>query len=172
MFEDGDFSQLFSEYSPGILRYLRNRGLSLPDAEDLTQEIFLYAYKHIDSFDKKKSAFVSWLYLITRSRLKNWYRDHANVTENECYTEKEPSLLDVEPTPEQAIELSETREKMARALLQLDVVSRNIVLQKYIYGMSSEQIAQLHRLREGHVRVILSRALKKLRQAIAASEEG
>lgn len=170
MFEDEIFSWLFSEYAPGILRYLCNCGLPLPDAEDLTQEIFLYAYKRIDYFDEKKSAFVSWIYLITRSRLKNWYRDNAAVKGIEYHIEKELALPDTEPTPEQATELSESREQMARALLQLDTLSRNVVLQKYIYGLNSRQIAQRNCLHEGHVRVILLRALKKLRQAMVFSE--
>lgn len=53
------------------------------DAEDLTEEAFVYCYRRYADYDPGKSALSTWLYLVVNSRIKNYYRDRKEAVDLE-----------------------------------------------------------------------------------------
>ncbi len=166
MNKDQAFEQLYNEYYMKVFRYIWKKVGNSDDAEDLTQNSFMYCYQHYEEFDESRSSFATWLYLIVNSRIKNFYRDRKTHVQLEDYMEYLPE----DPTLNSAIELDEMREQLREALNQCSPVQKQIVLLKYFENQSAKDIGKKLGLTEGNVRTQLSRALSKMGQYASAAE--
>lgn len=61
------YERLWRAFSPAVMSYLRLQGAH--DAEDLTSEVFLGAFRGIGSFEGDEGRFRSWLFTIAHRRL-------------------------------------------------------------------------------------------------------
>ena len=64
-------ASLYQHFSPAVQRLCVDLLGSLDDAEEVTQDSFVYALRNLGRFDPQKSAFSSWLYTIAVSRCRN-----------------------------------------------------------------------------------------------------
>lgn len=74
--QDGDqraFAELLDRYGPRIHRFLLGLVGNAHDAEDLTQDVFVKAYRNIQSFDTRRS-FGPWVFTIARRTAATFYR--------------------------------------------------------------------------------------------------
>ena len=109
---------------------LRSSG-SPEDAEDITQEVFLRAWRSIEEF-RGDSGFSTWLFRITM----NLCVDHARHKHAQPQTqplvmgeeESERPLPDTAPTPEEHLDNSELGRELAAALDEVSEEHRRIVL--------------------------------------------
>jgi RNA polymerase sigma-70 factor, ECF subfamily len=62
---------LYSHFSPPLMRLCLGLLGDLQDAEEVTQDAFVYALRNLKRFDASRSAFPSWLYTIALSRCRN-----------------------------------------------------------------------------------------------------
>lgn len=162
------FEQYYQKYYLQSLRYVHKRIQNLHDAEDLVGDSFLYCYEHYTEYDPNKASFATWLYLVVNSRIKNYYRDRKETVELDSVSELLRTLS--ADSVEQAIELSRLRELLYQALNNLTETQRQIVIMKYFHNYSSKKIAERTGVSEGNVRVILSRALFRLRSILNTQE--
>ena len=157
------FEEVYDRYYFDILRFVSRRVDNSQDAEDLTSEAFLYCYSHYDDFDPEKSSVSTWLYIVVKSRIKNYYRDRrseADISELE-------NLLPYESDMDRAVYLEELRGELASALDKLSEKQRTAVLQRYFQNKEYSQIALELGTTPGNVRVIISRALDRLEELCA-----
>lgn len=157
------FDDFYIAFHEKTLQYLQYKGLQKSDAEDLCSQVFLYCFQHYHDFDPQKASIISWLFLITRSRLKNFWRDRKNDINIE-------DLLDVIPdydnNMERALMLDQLRQQVSSALLELPERQRIIVVLRYYHDMGAKDIGLRLGMTPGSVRVQLSRALDKLELAL------
>lgn len=166
-FQRGDvtaFDALVSKYQNKIYdiayRYVRNA----EDAYDLSQEIFLRAFKSLGGF-KRKSSFYTWLYRIAinacidygrkKSRFKavpieEWTRSHEFFGTGSSYS------------PAEAMELQELEHQIAKAIDQLPPKQKAVFIMKRQEGLSLEEIAQRVDRSVGTIKAHLSHATHKL----------
>ena len=69
------FDKLYAMYRDSVFNYLKRRCASFHDAEDLTQQVFEYILKRLDSYDPEKASIKNWIFMICVSRWKNYCRD-------------------------------------------------------------------------------------------------
>lgn len=69
-----DFNKLYNENNKMVLRYLTSKTKNYADAEELTNDIFLKVFKHLENFDETKSSFTTWLINISKNTLIDYYR--------------------------------------------------------------------------------------------------
>src|SRR5712692_1419861 len=62
---------LYQHFSPPVMRLCLGLLGSLEDAEEVTQDTFVYALRNLARFDPARSAFPTWLYTIAISRCRN-----------------------------------------------------------------------------------------------------
>ena len=147
---------------------LRSSG-SPEDAEDITQEVFLRAWRSIEEF-RGDSGFSTWLFRITM----NLCVDHARHKHAQPQTqplvmgeeESERPLPDTAPTPEEHLDNSELGRELAAALDEVSEEHRRIVLLRDVSGMSYTEIAEVLEISEGTVKSRLSRARIALRKVL------
>lgn len=153
------FERFYEKYNVEVVRYLSGKCASKQDAEDLTAQVFEYCYRQYERYDSSKASEVSWLYMIVRSRLKNYYRDrkiNANFDDLDNYIKCDDDEL------EQAMILSELRNRLAEALKSLGETDRRIVILRYFKGKDISFISAQLKISNGAVRTRLSRALSKM----------
>lgn len=155
------FDCLFTDYYVYIYRIILYKIGNSYDAEDLTSNVFLKAYNAFDRYDPTKASAKTWLYVIAQNVLKNYYRDRKVNASVEEYSNT-LSETDRDITYE-AVLLQESRDILAKALNALSDRERLIIIHKYFNDKSSEEIAQELKISSGNVRIIVSRALKKLK---------
>ena len=157
---DMDFAYVYREYYRKILNYIHKRISSYQDAEDLTQEILTVCYRNWEKYDADRASVGTWVFVIANSRLKNYYRDKKcedSLNEESDLTHAEEDFL------ERAILFQENKEMLYASLNALEEEDRQIVMMKYFYGKTSNELAELLGIKSGNVRVRLYRALDKMR---------
>lgn len=154
--------QLVDAYGDGVLQlayfYVRDRDL----AEDIFQEVFTRVYTHLDRF-RGESSPRTWIYRIAvnlcRDKLRSWsLRRVLLLGEEALFGAAPPSPDAVDEVLKQA-----DREELLRAVMELPVEYREVVLLYYYEEMDVREVAATLGLSEGTVRSRLHRARAKLR---------
>jgi DNA-directed RNA polymerase specialized sigma24 family protein len=68
------YAALYHGYAAGLYRLAYSILLDVQDAEDVLQEVFIYAFRSLHKYDPARGAFHTWLYTITVSRCRNMRR--------------------------------------------------------------------------------------------------
>jgi RNA polymerase sigma-70 factor (ECF subfamily) len=130
-----------------------------PDgAEDLTQEVFLRAYrkqKTLKNINKKKE----WLFKIARNTCLDFIKSEKRVTRQRNWEDFDLSTWD---TPEIITEYKEQKNALKEAIKKLPVQQRTVFIFKEYAGMSYEEIARTLNIRRGTVMSRLNRARHRL----------
>ena len=151
-----------------LLAFLQRHVANREDAEDLLQDVFLACYRHKDSFDPERCSETAWLFVIAKNRLKQYYRDQKPVSSLEELADNGQEPADW--SAQEAASLMECRDLVAKLLLTLDERSRTVLILRFFQELDSQQIAQRMGLSPVNVRVIQSRAIASLRQAMEQME--
>jgi RNA polymerase sigma-70 factor (ECF subfamily) len=161
------FEPLVREHEKNVYNLaLRTLG-NAQDAEDVTQEAFLKAYRSLASF-RGESKFSVWLYRIVTNlcldALRAGKRRAAQslTVEGENGEDEELSVPDERFSPEHLLDRKLTREAVQRGLGQLSDEARQILLLREIQGMSYDEIAETLSLDLGTVKSRIFRARKRL----------
>ena len=137
------------------------------DAADMTQEVFLRAYRALGTF-RGESKFSVWLYRLTTNICIDFLRSRGRrptVSLTAADEDEEPQELDVADDrfdPVQSLERAELRRAVQRGLASLPEDYRRILMLRELSGLSYAEIGQVLRLEEGTVKSRLFRARKKL----------
>ena len=161
------FEHLVNAYEKTVynlaLRTLGNR----EDAEDVTQEAFLKAYRSLDSF-RGDSKFSVWLYRIVSNLCLDLLRSRQRKPTQSLTVEDddgeigELEISDDHFSPEKLLDRKLTRESVQRGLSALPDDARQILLLRELQGMSYEEIGQALDLEPGTVKSRIFRARKRL----------
>ena len=164
------FESLMTAYENRIYSLaLRSTG-SEQDAADITQEVFLRAWKNLDSF-RGDSSLSTWLYRVTSNLCVDFARKKAAEGMPTSIDDEESPAADLaDPSrmaqPEAAAENSELREELQFALAQLSEEHRRVVLLRDVASMTYTDIARTLGLEEGTVKSRLARARASLRKIL------
>jgi RNA polymerase sigma-70 factor (ECF subfamily) len=141
------------------------------DAEDMTQETFIRAFRALPRFEIRDGAsFEAWLYRISvnacRSRMRRkWYQVLP-------WPEPAPQMVaEPEKQPDRVAMQGEHRDQVLEAIDTLGEKHRLVVILRYYAGLSNEEIAQTLGIPSGTVRSRLHIARNRLRKLLAEMEE-
>ncbi len=152
---------------------------SQPDAEDITQDVFLKVYRNLASFDPAKGSFQTWLTTLTRNMLVDQFRrskleratDSMDVSlgaDDDGPTLSE-RLADTGPSQEQSYAGLELKARIQSALAKVSPELREAVILRDLEDMDYKEIALVLKIPEGTVKSRISRGraeLAKLLQRI------
>ena len=162
------FDELVRRYQERIYSTLYHMTSNHEDANDLTQEAFVKAYKAIDSF-KGDSSFYTWVYRIAVNKTLNFLKQRGNrqtmsLNDLDVNVENDPDLVSLisENTPRRALNLVELQEKLNAAMLKLSDTHRLVVTLHDVQGLPHEEIAKIMNCNAGTVRSRLFYARQQL----------
>jgi len=158
---------LLDEVAPVVHGFLYARvGGDAAAAEDLLQETLLEAVRSAEGF-RGDAALSTWLCAIARRRLARHYEQ-----ERRAELGRAQLRLVAETAVEVSLEQAEQREEVARALGRLPVLHRQVLVLKYLDGLSVEEIAgEVGRTRV-QVQSLLQRARDGLRRELSEASDG
>jgi RNA polymerase sigma-70 factor (ECF subfamily) len=157
------FGELYDVFVERVYRYLYFRTGNHPEAEDLTEQVFLKAWEAIERYRWQGRPFLAWLYRLAH----NTHIDHVR-------SQKPTTSLNNEARPVElasvsaAVELTRTLDAdlLAGALSELTPDQHQVIVMKFLEGLDNQQIAQSMNKREGAIRALQMRALMSLRRVL------
>lgn len=137
-----------------------------PEAEDLTQDVFLYLAKAL-SYESNRASLRTYLAILTRSRAIDRVRARTTARQflGRWRHSKEPEIF-TDSLLEGASRHEQSQEIRA-ALAQLSDEQQQILRMAYYDGLSQSEIAQRLKIPLGTVKARARRGLLKLRQTLA-----
>ncbi len=175
--QDGDlsaFDELIRRYQERVYATVYHMTSNHEDANDLTQETFVKAYKALPNF-KGDSGFFTWVYRIAVNKTINFLKQRKNrhngfsLNDVDFTAEHDPDLVALvsENTPRRDANLAELQEKLNEAMQKLSDVHRLVVTLHDVQGLSHEEIGKIMDCNPGTVRSRLFYARQQLQGSLA-----
>ena len=161
------FTDLVATYHSGLLRFLRGMLRNEHDAEEVTQEAFLAAYRNLNQFEGR-SSFATWLRRIAYNLAVDRQRNQRVARTYLAQTRPPEHSTDSHDNPARMAIEHETRACVWTGLQKLAIGQRNILLMREMQGLDYAEIAQVLDVPVGTVRSRLHRARCELKEILLA----
>jgi len=167
------FGELYELYADTIYRYFFYRVRVDTEAQDLTAQVFLNAWKAIGRYRQEEVPFLVWLYAISRNLLINHHR--SNRHQNGMATLGEGIAEQVEDENEGANPIKvllrrAENEDLVKAFEKLNEEQQQVIYLRFVENWSHAEVARQMKKSEGAIRAIQFRALESLRRLLGAGE--
>ena len=166
---DAEFSELYRAHLRDVYSYAYYRVGDHHDAEDLTEQTFLQAYRHFERAQRESRGrpLRPWLIRIAHNLAANLYRDRSRRPAS--------SIDDTQPlsAPHTTEQLVEGRDELSRILdgvRRLPDDRREALIMRFALGMDNREIARALDRSDGAAKVLIHRAIKQLQEML--DEEG
>jgi RNA polymerase sigma factor (sigma-70 family) len=157
---------LLLQYSPLVTKFARKYCATPEDVEDAVQETLWVASQKIGTL-RVVSAFVSWLFNIVKHQCFRLLKIGQH-TETEIF-DNDQSLFLVDDNPELQILL---RQDVVKALIQLPIHHRQVVIMRDLEGMSTAEVADALEITIPTVKSRLHQGRNTLRELLVHWSEG
>ncbi len=147
-----------------VYTYCR-RALDEPRSMDVTQEVFISAWKNRHRFDPARGTLVSWLMSITKNRIVD------NLRAERRHTERRDTARPAEPATPDPVDAIAERLLVADALRSLPDRARRVVMMHYFDDLTHRQIAERLSMPLGTVKSDIRRSLVQLRSQLESDHE-
>ena len=158
------FGELYMRHLDAIYRYVYFRIGNAQEAEDLTEQAFLKAWQYLPEYEQRGYPFTSWLYRIAHNVVADYHRkwgQRSNPLPLEDWAEDrhQPTAMEQVISAEEAADLS-------AAIVQLSDDQQQVIVLRFIEGMSYARVADILGKSQGACRVLQHRALNALNELL------
>jgi len=160
------FGHLYETYLDRIYRYIYFRVTDEQTAEDLISQVFTKAWENLDRYQPSGRPFIAWLYTIAH----NTVIDHYRTRKDTVAIENTLSLASDSPSPDEQVELHFEADNLRSALQTLTPEQQQVVVLKFIAGLTTDEIAAQLRKSPGAIRALQMRALQALGKQMEKDE--
>ena len=156
------FGELYTYHVTKIYRYVYYNVHNKEHAEDITQEVFLKAWKTIGSCKGKEKTFSSWLYKIAHNLIIDKLRKSQKQVSHEAELPE-----DIRDTSDR-MEITLEQKDLLKVIDVLSPNQRQVILMKFIEDMDNREIAETMGKSTGAIRILQMRALETLRKTLGS----
>lgn len=159
------FEVLVDKYQRKIYYYIRKMVIDHDDADDITQDVFLKAWKNLEKF-KGEAGIYTWLYRIATNETLNFLtkkRKRYFIPFDDVANELENKLLNTHNLSGDEISL-----RLERAILRLPDKQRVIFNLRYFEEMPYKEMQEVLGTSEGGLKASFHQAVKKLEKWLGA----
>jgi RNA polymerase sigma-70 factor (ECF subfamily) len=160
---DRAFEAFYKEHLRDVYSYAYYRVRDHHDAEDLTEQAFLQAYRHFDRARRESDGrpLRPWLIRIAHNLASNYYRDRSRRPQT--------PLENADPIAARhdTEAIAEGREELRQVMASLDGLSedrREALIMRFALGMDNREIARALGRTDGATKVLIHRAIKQLQE--------
>jgi RNA polymerase sigma-70 factor (ECF subfamily) len=167
--EEDAFRQLYDRYRvavyTAVYRIVRDR----EEALDLTQEVFIAAFRSLGDWNAERAGFFSWIYKMAVNRaIDGWrkQRRRAEVSLPENWQPISDGPLFPGGTPgsiERIVQYREMAAELQRILKSMPFRHRRFIVLRYCDGLKLREIAEKENCRLGTVKSVLHRSTEVIR---------
>jgi RNA polymerase sigma-70 factor (ECF subfamily) len=154
------FEQIYLQLADELYRYVYGQCREAATAEDIVATVFLRAWRSAKAYRAGSMRFRPWVFAIARNELRDYWRSRQRTLplQHADYALEEPPMT-----------LDDTDAAIAavtQALAILTPEQRDVVALRYFNHKSHREIATILGKREGAVRSLLLRALRRMRKVM------
>jgi RNA polymerase sigma-70 factor (ECF subfamily) len=167
---DAQFSDLYGAHLRDVYSYAYYRVGNHHDAEDLTEQTFLQAYRHFERAQAESDGrpLRPWLIRIAHNLAANLYRDRARRPQTSI---DEPDLLRTTHTTEDLVEGRDELARILEGVKDLPDDRREALIMRFALGMDNREIARAMGRTDGATKVLIHRAIKQLEEIVRTPHE-
>jgi RNA polymerase sigma-70 factor (ECF subfamily) len=168
---DAEFSELYKAHLRDVYSYAYYRIGNHHDAEDLTEQTFLQAYRHFERAQKESKGrpLRPWLIRIAHNLAANYYRDRSRRPQTNI---DDAGALATMHTTEGIVQERDDLERILRGVRQLPDDRREALIMRFALGMDNREIARALGRTDGATKVLLHRAIRQLEGIVQKDEAG
>ncbi len=166
---DRRFSEVYREHLRDVYSYSFYRVGNHHDAEDLTEQTFLQAYRHFERALRESDGrpLRPWLIRIAHNLAANFYRDRSRKPEAAI---EDAGMISTLHTTESLVEGREELKSIIEGVQQLPDDRREALIMRFALGMDNREIARSLGRSDGATKVLLHRAIRQLEGIVDSSD--
>ncbi len=157
--ERGAFDQIVKRHQKGVYRIIRRYVRSDADAADVSQQVFVRAFKGLAAF-RGAASVRSWLYRIGINCALSWLRDHKREQPAEI---DDAALTEDHPGPGRLLD-GEQSAQLRAAIAKLPPKQKLVLELRVFDDLAFKEVAELAECTENTAKVNFHHAVKKLRE--------
>ncbi len=164
--ETAAFEALIAKYQRAVFNIALYKSKNHFDAEDLVQDIFLAAYRALETL-RSPENFSSWLFGIAYNRCHKWFqRERTKVVKFEVLRQRvaRETRLQQRANSSEDVPLSES---LARVPTEI----RTVLRFKYLEGLSYQEIEERMGINAHRIDYLIRKGKQMLRERMTKSEE-
>jgi len=163
---DRAFEDFYRSHLRDVYSYAYYRVGNHHDAEDLTEQAFLQAYRHFDRARRESDGrpLRPWLIRIAHNLASNYYRDRSRRPQTPL------DKADPIAARHDTVAIAEGREELRRVMANLEHLSedrREALIMRFALGMDNREIARALGRSDGATKVLIHRAIKQLQEEMS-----
>jgi RNA polymerase sigma-70 factor, ECF subfamily len=161
---EGEVMRLFDQFRNPLLRYALSFGISVHDAEEITQEVFLSLFRHLQ-LGKSRKNLRGWIFCVTHNlALKQRYANQRSRDRTASDWTIAERQIDPAPSPEEHISSTQRRRRLLAVVDALPDDDKSC-LRLRAEGLRYREIAAVLDMSLGAVSISLTRSLARLMRA-------
>jgi RNA polymerase sigma-70 factor (ECF subfamily) len=166
---DREFSTFYRNHLRDVYNYTYYRTSNHHDAEDLTTQTFIQAYRHFERAQRESDGrpLRPWLIRIAHNLAANYYRDRSR---RPTAVLDEANEIGGGRDTEQIVEEREEVMRVLKAVRSLPDDRREAMIMRFALGMDNREIANTLGRTEGATKVLIHRSIKQLEKHMAEEE--
>jgi RNA polymerase sigma-70 factor, ECF subfamily len=156
------FEQIYNLLAQELYSYICAQCRNETAAEDILSNVFMKAWRSVKRYRTGSDRFRRWIFAIARNEVRDYWRTSQRTL----------PFFDIDLTDESDMQPGsdrdpdDARRQVERAMAILTEDQRQVVLLRYFSNKSHEEIAGIMGKREGAVRALLLRALRRMRKVM------
>jgi len=168
---DADFTDLYRTHLRDIYSYSYYRVGNHHDAEDLTEQTFLQAYRHFERAQRESRGrpLRPWLIRIAHNLAANYYRDRSRRPQTSL---DDAGVLSEPHTTADLVEGRQELQEVLEGVANLPEDRREALIMRFALDMDNREIARAMGRTEGATKVLIHRAIKQLEESLKDDERG
>ena len=165
---DRAFESLYRDHLRDVYSYSYYRVGNHHDAEDLTEQTFLQAYRHFERAQAESDGrpLRPWLIRIAHNLAANLYRDRSRKPQTSI--DDSTTELRTQHTTEDLVEGRDELARILEGVTQLPDDRREALIMRFALGMDNREIARAMGRTDGATKVLIHRAIKQLEGIVQA----
>lgn len=159
------FNPLVRKYHRNIYTHIHRRVKDVEVAKDLSQEVWLRAYRGIGGF-RRESGFSSWVYRIAENVCIDYFRKQHDTDTEPLHLIDPSRLLSTAACPSRDLLRAELRQNLRAAIAELPPMRRRVFLFYYHHELPIKTIAHRLNRSSGTIKTHLRNARRDLRELL------
>ncbi|MBI2829683.1 MAG: sigma-70 family RNA polymerase sigma factor [Chloroflexi bacterium] len=166
--DEAAFTRLYEKYSVKIYRYVVVKIGNSTEAEDITQQVFLNAFKSLPSFKWKGQPFSSWLFRIAHNQIVDYLRKKTKRVTEPLMEETTAGGKD----PGDIVERQMSIEQLVAATKHLTKAQQEVISLRFASELSVAEVAKIMGRSEGAIKALQHSAIVALRKEMVGKSDG
>jgi RNA polymerase sigma-70 factor (ECF subfamily) len=167
---DRDFTELYRAHLRDVYSYAYYRIGNHHDAEDITEQTFVQAYRHFERALRESNGrpLRPWLIRIAHNLAANYYRDRSRRPQTHL---DDAAILSAPLDTERVVEEREEVKEVLEGVSKLPDDRREALIMRFALDMDNREIARALGRSEGATKVLIHRAIRQLEQGLNEEDQ-